>query len=77
MGLLNCLTCLNVQCDPQLVEEFRSLSREIISLAAIAHFTMVRLDCEELKQGLANKAKNFAEILLKKLITSHREQNIQ
>lgn len=38
---------------------------------------MVHLDCEELKQGLANKAKNYAEILLKKLITSHREQNLQ
>ncbi|XP_060913896.1 dynein axonemal heavy chain 12 [Labrus mixtus] len=59
------------------VEEFRSLSKEISSLPAKAHFTMVHLDCEELKQGLANKAKNYAEILLKKLIISHREQNLQ
>ncbi|XP_067448608.1 dynein axonemal heavy chain 12 [Thunnus thynnus] len=59
------------------VEEFRALSKKIISLPAKAHFTMVHLDCEELKQGLANKAKNYAEILLKKLITSHRAQNLQ
>ncbi|KAK2851543.1 hypothetical protein Q5P01_007819 [Channa striata] len=58
------------------VEEFRALSKEIISLPAKAYFTMVHLDCEELKQGLANKAKSYAEILLKKLITSHREQNL-
>uniref|UniRef100_A0A3B4UUS5 Dynein axonemal heavy chain 12 n=1 Tax=Seriola dumerili TaxID=41447 RepID=A0A3B4UUS5_SERDU len=59
------------------VEEFRALSKEIISLPAKAHFTMVHLDCEELKQGLANKAKTYAEILLKKMITSHRERNLQ
>lgn len=59
------------------VEEFRALSKEIVSLPAKAHFTMVHLDCEELKQGLANKAKNYAELLLKKLITSHHEQNLQ
>ncbi|XP_037628190.1 dynein heavy chain 12, axonemal [Sebastes umbrosus] len=59
------------------VEEFRVLSKAIISLPAKAHFSMVHLDCEELKQGLANKAKNYAEILLKKLVASHREQNLQ
>uniref|UniRef100_A0A3Q3KD74 Dynein heavy chain linker domain-containing protein n=1 Tax=Monopterus albus TaxID=43700 RepID=A0A3Q3KD74_MONAL len=59
------------------VEEFRALSKEIISLPAKARFTMVHLDCEELKQGLSNKAENYAEILLKKLISSHREQNLQ
>ncbi|KAK5863728.1 hypothetical protein PBY51_000737 [Eleginops maclovinus] len=59
------------------VEEFRVLSKEILSLPAKAHFPMVHLDCEELKQGLANKTKKYAEILLKKLITSHHEQNLQ
>nr|XP_046251760.1 dynein axonemal heavy chain 12 isoform X2 [Scatophagus argus] len=59
------------------VEEFHVLSKAIVSLPAKAHFAMVHLDCEELKQGLANKAKNYGEILLKKLITSHREQNLQ
>ncbi|XP_068561369.1 dynein axonemal heavy chain 12 [Cebidichthys violaceus] len=59
------------------VEEFRVLSKEITSLPARAHFSMVHLDCEELKQGLANKARNYAEILLKKVIASHRELNLQ
>ncbi|XP_019944293.2 dynein axonemal heavy chain 12 [Paralichthys olivaceus] len=60
----------------KLVEDFRALSKEITSLPAKVHFTMVHLDCEELKQGLAHKAKAYAEILLKKMITSHREKNL-
>ncbi|KAK9514800.1 hypothetical protein VZT92_025488 [Zoarces viviparus] len=59
------------------VEEFRVLSKEIISRPASAHFSMVHLDCEELKLGLANKAQNYAEILLKKVIASNREINLQ
>uniref|UniRef100_A0A665TVC1 Dynein heavy chain linker domain-containing protein n=1 Tax=Echeneis naucrates TaxID=173247 RepID=A0A665TVC1_ECHNA len=59
------------------VEEFHALSKEIISLPAKAHFTMVHLDCEELKQGLSSKAKTYAEIVLKKMINSHREKNLQ
>ncbi|KAM4563453.1 dynein axonemal heavy chain 12 isoform 1-T1 [Odontesthes bonariensis] len=58
------------------VEEFRLLSKEIINLPSKAHFTMVHLDCEELKQGLSNKARSFADILLKKLVTRNREQNV-
>jgi len=58
------------------VEEFHLLSKEIINLPSKAHFTMVHLDCEELEQGLSNKAKAFAEILLKRLVTRHREQNL-
>ncbi|XP_071374585.1 dynein axonemal heavy chain 12 [Centroberyx affinis] len=59
------------------VEEFHVLSKEITSLPAIAQFTMVYLDCKELKEGLANKAKNFAEILLNRLVSNHREHNLQ
>lgn len=59
------------------MEEFCVLSKEIVSLPAIAHFAMVRLDCEELKQGLAKTAKTFAQILLEKLITNHREHSLQ
>uniref|UniRef100_A0A674AUS2 Dynein axonemal heavy chain 12 n=1 Tax=Salmo trutta TaxID=8032 RepID=A0A674AUS2_SALTR len=57
-------------------EKFCVLSKEIVSLPAIAHFAMVRLDCEELKQGLAKTAKTFAQILLEKLITNHREHSL-
>lgn len=61
----------------QEVEEFRAVSKEITNLPARAHFSMVHLDCEELNRGLANKANNYAEILLKRVITSHRELNLQ
>ncbi|KAG7472883.1 hypothetical protein MATL_G00114010 [Megalops atlanticus] len=59
----------------EMVEEFRSLSREIVSLPTMAHFPMVRLDCEELKQGLAKKAMSYAHTLLEQLVTRHREDN--
>uniref|UniRef100_A0A3Q3B332 Dynein axonemal heavy chain 12 n=1 Tax=Kryptolebias marmoratus TaxID=37003 RepID=A0A3Q3B332_KRYMA len=54
------------------VEEFYMLSKEISRLPSKLYFPMVLLDCEELKQGLANKAKIYAEMLLKKLVTTHR-----
>uniref|UniRef100_A0A8D3AAF5 Dynein axonemal heavy chain 12 n=1 Tax=Scophthalmus maximus TaxID=52904 RepID=A0A8D3AAF5_SCOMX len=59
------------------VEDFHALSKEIISLPAKVHFTMVHLDCEELKQGLALKAKTYADLFLKKVINRHHEQNLQ
>ncbi|XP_027026371.2 dynein axonemal heavy chain 12 [Tachysurus fulvidraco] len=59
------------------VERFRALSKEISSLPSVAHFDMIRLDCEELKQGLANKAQSFAQILLAQLISTHHEQCLQ
>ncbi|CAL9702663.1 unnamed protein product [Knipowitschia caucasica] len=61
----------------QKLEEFQRLSKEIISLPAKVHFTMVHLDCEELKQGLANKAKHFAQVLIKKLLNNHRKLNLE
>uniref|UniRef100_A0A8D3BWT9 Dynein axonemal heavy chain 12 n=1 Tax=Scophthalmus maximus TaxID=52904 RepID=A0A8D3BWT9_SCOMX len=62
---------------PIQVEDFHALSKEIISLPAKVHFTMVHLDCEELKQGLALKAKTYADLFLKKVINRHHEQNLQ
>lgn len=59
------------------VQEFQALSKEILSLPAKAYFTMIHLDCEELKQGLAKKAKNYAEKLLERVITSHQQQTLQ
>lgn len=38
---------------------------------------MIHLDCEELKQGLAKKAKNYAEKLLERMITTHRQQTLK
>ncbi|KAK1801742.1 hypothetical protein P4O66_022373 [Electrophorus voltai] len=59
------------------VEEFRAVSREICSLPSLIHFDMIYLDCEELKQGLAKKAKTFAQDLLQRLISTHREHCLQ
>ncbi|XP_015203470.2 dynein axonemal heavy chain 12 isoform X1 [Lepisosteus oculatus] len=59
----------------EMVDEFRALSRDIMSLPSVAHFDMVQLDCEDLKQGLANKAKAFAQTLLERLVTKHSEDN--
>ncbi|XP_068600100.1 dynein axonemal heavy chain 12 [Brachionichthys hirsutus] len=59
------------------VEEFQDLSKEIISRPSKAHFVLVQLDCEELKEELAKKANNYAEMLLKKLAATHREQTMQ
>lgn len=59
------------------MEEFQALSKEILSLPAKAYFTMIHLDCEELKQGLAKKAKNYAEKLLERMITTHRQDTLK
>ncbi|TSM04870.1 Dynein heavy chain 7, axonemal [Bagarius yarrelli] len=59
------------------VEKFRALSKEISGLPSVAHFDMVRLECEELKQGLANKAQTFAQVLVAQLVKEHHEQCIQ
>ncbi|KAG5839016.1 hypothetical protein ANANG_G00229870 [Anguilla anguilla] len=61
----------------ELEEEFRMLSREIMSLPTVAHFPLVRLDCEELKQGLAKKAANFAHILLEQVVIRQRQDNLK
>ncbi|KAG9269584.1 dynein heavy chain 12, axonemal [Astyanax mexicanus] len=61
----------------QQVEKFQALSREISSLPSVAHFDMIRLDCEELKQGLAKKAETFAQILLEQLINTQRQQCLE
>ncbi|XP_062872057.1 dynein axonemal heavy chain 12 [Trichomycterus rosablanca] len=59
------------------VEMFRTVSQEISNLPSVAHFDMIRLDCEELKQGLAKKARSFAETLVDQLISAHREHCLQ
>ncbi|XP_070594569.1 LOW QUALITY PROTEIN: dynein axonemal heavy chain 12 [Erythrolamprus reginae] len=59
----------------ELIDEFLNLSMEIMSLPLIAHFPMVRLDCDDLKQGLCEKAKSFAYKLLDLLAKNHREEN--
>lgn len=57
------------------IDEFLSLAKEIMSLPQLAHFPMMRLDCDDLKQGLADKAKSFANMLLERIVANHREEN--
>jgi len=61
----------------QQVEWFRALSQEISGLPSLIHFDMVRLDCEELKQSLAKKAKTLSEIIVGKLVSSHHQSSLQ
>ncbi|CAH2313072.1 Hypothetical predicted protein [Pelobates cultripes] len=58
-----------------LIEQFHSLAKSIASLPRWAHFTMIELDCDDLKSGLADKAKSYARFLLEVLTTKHRKEN--
>lgn len=46
-----------------------------MSLPSIGHYDMIRLDCEDLKRGLSDKAKNFADQLLDRVAEDHRNEN--
>lgn len=59
----------------QYIDKFRNLAREIMGLASIEHFDMIRLDCEDLKRGLSDAAKGLADILLERVSTDHRNEN--
>ncbi|TNN40689.1 Dynein heavy chain 12, axonemal [Liparis tanakae] len=71
------ITCPFSDGGGSLMEEFQVLVKQIGSLPVKVHFSMVQLDCEELNRGLADKAKSYSDVLLEKLIASHREQNTQ
>ena len=57
------------------IEKFRQIAREISSLFTVAHFDIMRLDCDDLKRGLASKAHGYAETLLTRLAEDHRKEN--
>ncbi|KAM4720749.1 dynein axonemal heavy chain 12 [Rhinophrynus dorsalis] len=59
----------------EFIEQFHKLSKDIASLPTRAYFPMVQLDCDDLKQGLADMAKSFASQLLERLVTDHRQEN--
>ncbi|XP_046502836.1 dynein axonemal heavy chain 12 isoform X9 [Equus quagga] len=59
----------------EFIEKFFSLASEIMLLPQWVHYPMVRLDCEDLKTGLTNKAKAFASILLNDIASKHRKEN--
>ncbi|XP_009991828.1 PREDICTED: dynein heavy chain 12, axonemal [Chaetura pelagica] len=57
------------------IDEFFTLKKEIMSLPQGADFPMICLSCEDLKQGLANKANTFANMLMDKIVQDYREEN--
>ena len=59
----------------QKIEKYRLLAREISSLPTVAHLDIMRLDCDDLKRGLAAKAHGFADQLLTRLAEDHRNEN--
>ncbi|KAM9098063.1 dynein heavy chain 12, axonemal isoform X1 [Sarcophilus harrisii] len=59
----------------ELIEEFSNLAKEIMLLPHLAHFPMVRLDCDDLKQGLVKKVKSYSDLLLNDIATKHRNEN--
>ena len=60
---------------PQQIEKYRALAREIMGLPSIEHYDMIRLDCEDLKVGLAMAARGLAEELLSRVSADHRREN--
>ena len=59
----------------QYIGEFRDLAKEILSLPSFEHYDMIRLDCEDLKRGLAEAAKGLADTLLERVAEDHRKEN--
>ncbi|XP_041350374.1 dynein heavy chain 12, axonemal-like isoform X3 [Gigantopelta aegis] len=57
------------------IEKYRNLASEIMGLPSIEHFDMIRLDCEDLKRGLAEAARGLANELLSRVSADHRSEN--
>ncbi|XP_052285538.1 dynein axonemal heavy chain 12-like isoform X2 [Dreissena polymorpha] len=57
------------------IEKYRNLAKEIMGLPSIEHFDMIRLDCEDLKRGLAEGSRNLANELLRRVSDDHRREN--
>ncbi|ESP01004.1 hypothetical protein LOTGIDRAFT_225521 [Lottia gigantea] len=57
------------------IERFRNLATEIMGLPSIEHFDMIRLNCEDLKIGLAKAARGLADELLSRVSADHRSEN--
>lgn len=59
-----------------MIEKYKAVAKEIVALPSIETFDMIRLDCEDLKRGLADAAKDLANQLLTKVTNDHRAENI-
>ena len=68
-GLTYILLCF------QQIEKYRALATEIMGLPSIEHYDMIRLDCEDLKAGLAKACRDLADELLSRVSADHRSEN--
>ncbi|XP_028848515.1 dynein heavy chain 12, axonemal isoform X2 [Denticeps clupeoides] len=59
------------------VKEFYAVCKEIASWPSVVHFTMVTLDCEDLKEGLTKKAKSFSDSLLDQVLRMYKQECLQ
>ncbi|KAK7101380.1 hypothetical protein V1264_019769 [Littorina saxatilis] len=57
------------------IEKYRALASEIMGLPSIEHYDMIRLDCEDLKVGLAEASRGLADELLSRVSADHRREN--
>ncbi|KAM6256904.1 dynein axonemal heavy chain 12 [Porphyrio hochstetteri] len=57
------------------IDEFFTVKKEILGLPELLHFPMVCLNCDDLKQGLASNADNFAKMLMDRIVANYREEN--
>lgn len=65
-----CLTVFS-----QYIERMRALSQELMGLSNVEYFDLIRLDTDDLKTGLAAEANGFADRLLERVASDHREDN--
>ncbi|XP_060934159.1 dynein axonemal heavy chain 12-like [Limanda limanda] len=59
------------------IEDFHALQYEILNLPKEVNISLVYLNCEELRNGLASKAKSYAEILRQMMLSNYRKQSRQ
>ena len=48
---------------------------EISGLDNVVMYDMVKLECDDIKQGLSACANGFSDLLLNNLVTTHMEDN--
>ncbi|PAA47942.1 hypothetical protein BOX15_Mlig003862g8 [Macrostomum lignano] len=59
----------------ELIEEYRAISYAIRRNPTIEFYDLIRLNVEELKNGLAEVAQGYADRLLERVVRDHRAEN--
>ena len=60
--------CLELQSYNKFVEQTQEIS-------SLEYFTFIRLDCEKVRKGLGNVAKDLANSLLQNVVDTYRKEN--